>query len=121
MPYEDEIPPWAEQWQPPPQLNELSGKVIGAAMEVHDKLGPGLPEEAYQRALEMEFTARGNPFQPQFRVEIRYKGAVVCQGRIDFLSDGQLILEIKSIDRSPRSTRSRFWRTCGRRICTWAF
>ena len=47
MPYEDEIPPWAEQWQPPAELNDLSRRVIGAAIEVHEQLGPGLPEEAY--------------------------------------------------------------------------
>jgi hypothetical protein len=67
MPCEDEIPPWAEEWQPPAELNDLSRRVIGAAMEVHDQLGPGLPEEAYQLALEIEFTARGISFQRNMR------------------------------------------------------
>ena len=98
MPYEDEIPPWAEEWQPPAELNDLTRRVIGAAIAVHDELGPGLPEEAYQRALELEFTSCGIPFQPQYEVVISYKGTAVCKGRIDFLVAGELVVEIKSIE-----------------------
>ena len=95
---EDEVPPLAETWEAPPELNDLTRRVIGAAMEVHEELGPGLPEQAYQKAFELELTARGISFQAQCPVEITYKGTPVCSGRIDLLVEGQLVVEIKSIE-----------------------
>ena len=85
-------------WEPSAELDALVRRVIGAVIEVHKELGPGLPEEAYQRALEIEFTARNIPYVPQHPVTISYKGIEVCKGRVDFLVAGELVIEIKSVD-----------------------
>ncbi len=82
----------------PPELNELSGAVIGAAIEVHRVLGPGLLESVYEEALCIELTSRRIPFTRQQAVELVYKGHVVGQGRVDLLVDGKAVVELKSVD-----------------------
>jgi GxxExxY protein len=81
----------------PEALNELSSRVIGACMAVHSKLGPGLPEDAYANAVVLEFDARGIHCEREKQVDIRYRGKVVGRCRLDFLVEGVLVLEIKSI------------------------
>jgi len=98
VPYDDEIPPFGNHADVPEVFHELTRAVIGAAIEVHRKLGPGLPEEAYQRACEIEFAARGIPFEPQKPVNVVYKAVVVARGRVDFLVAGCLVVEIKAVD-----------------------
>src|SRR5687768_16717587 len=98
MPYEDEIPPWGDQVEPPEELDRLAHAVIGAAIEVHRQLGPGLPEQAYQGAMEVELSLRGIPFERQKVIEITYKGVVVAKGLIDLLVGGKLEVEIKSVE-----------------------
>lgn len=65
-------------------LNELSGSVIGAAIEVHKQLGPGYLELVYEEALDVELTIRGVPFVRQAPVSVIYKGKPVGEGRLDF-------------------------------------
>jgi GxxExxY protein len=98
MPFDDEPTPYDDRREPPAALDELAHRVIEAAIEVHRELGPGLPEEAYERAMSIELTARGMSSEKQRVVEIFYKGAPVGRGRIDLLVEGALIVEIKSID-----------------------
>jgi GxxExxY protein len=98
MPYDDEPTPYENLPEPSEKLNELSRLVIGAAIEVHRQLGPGLPEEAYQRAMEIEFGIRQIPFERQKVVEIVYKGVLVAKGKIDLLVGGLLVVEIKSVE-----------------------
>ena len=70
-------------------LEDVSERVIGAAIAVHRELGPGLLESVYELALAQEFTARCIPFERQKAVPIRYKGLVMDAGfRLDFLVDG---------------------------------
>ena len=75
---------------------ELSGTVIGAAMEVHKLLGSGFLESVYGRALALELTGRQIPFERQVPITVMYKQAQVGEYRADFLVDGQIILEIKA-------------------------
>ena len=75
---------------------ELSGTIIGAAMEVHKLLGPGFLESAYGRALALELTGRQIPFERQVPIAVMYKQAQVGEYRADFLVDGKIILEIKA-------------------------
>ncbi len=75
---------------------ELSGTVIGAAMEVHKQLGPGFLEAVYERALVLELTTRKIPFERQAPIAIMYKEMDVGKYRADFLVDGKVILEIKA-------------------------
>jgi GxxExxY protein len=98
MPFDDEPTPYDDRTEPPPELDELARRVIGAAIEVHKELGPGLPEEAYEGAMELELKARGMICERQKIVEIFYKGRRVARGRIDLLVEGKLIVEIKSVE-----------------------
>ena len=65
-------------------------------MEVHSTLGPGFPEEYYQKALQIEFSARKIRFEPQKPIQVFYKGTEVGINFLDFLIEGKLILELKS-------------------------
>jgi GxxExxY protein len=98
MPYDEEIPPYANLVEPPAALDELARAVIGAAIEVHKALGPGLPEVAYQRAMEIELSRRQIAFERQKPVVITYKGEPVCNCRIDLVVQGMLIVELKSVE-----------------------
>ena len=98
MPYDEEIPPYGDLPEPPAELDQLARDVIGAAIEVHRRFGPGLPEEAYEGAMAVELAARGISYERQKRVEIVYKGVVVATGRIDLLVAGKLVVEIKSCE-----------------------
>jgi GxxExxY protein len=78
--------------------SDLTYKIIGAAMTVHSTLGPGHPEEIYQKALECELYINKIPFESQKEVTILYKGARVGLRYLDFLVDDKVILEIKSVN-----------------------
>jgi GxxExxY protein len=98
VPYEDEIPPYGDRVEPPEELDRLARDVIGAAIEVHRELGPGLPEAAYQGAMEVELRSRQIPFERQVEMNVVYKGVVVAKCRIDLVVGGKLVVEIKAID-----------------------
>ena len=98
MPYDEEIPPYGDLAEPSEELDQLARAVIGAAIEVHRRMGPGLPEEAYEGGMAIELTERAIPFERQKRVEIIYKGVVVGTGRIDLLVAGKLVVEVKSCE-----------------------
>ena len=84
--------------EPDPKLNAVTNAIIGAAIEVHRVLGPGHDESVYQKAMEVEFLTRGIAFFPQHPVELTYKGHVVGTGRLDFLVENSVIVEIKSVE-----------------------
>ena len=78
----------------------LSGEIIGAAIEVHRWLGPGLLESAYELALARELTLRELSVERQKAIPLEYKGQLLGDGfRIDLLVDNQLIVEIKAVER----------------------
>ena len=78
-------------------INELTGKVIGAAIEVHKALGPGLLETAYEECLCHEFKLRSFPFERQKELPIEYKGLKLdCGYRLDIVVWSKIILELKS-------------------------
>ena len=78
----------------------LSGKIIGAAIEVHRHLGPGLLEDAYEECLCHELGLRGIPYVRQFKVPIEYKGLNVQDAyRIDVLVADLVIVECKSVEK----------------------
>ena len=80
------------------ELNGLSSAVIGAAIEVHRLLGPGFAESVYEEALCIELAERGIPFVRQASVQVRYKGRLVGEGRLDILVANVLIIELKVVD-----------------------
>lgn len=77
----------------------LTRKVIGAALEIHKELGPGLLESAYQRCLEYELLASGLEVKKELIFPIRYKEVVLNHAyRIDLLVENQLVIELKTVE-----------------------
>jgi len=76
---------------------ELAFQVIGAAMEVHKLIGPGFPEEVYQKSLEREFTLRKIAFVSQQRITVIYKDVMVAEYFLDIVVDGKVDLELKAV------------------------
>ena len=80
--------------------NELSGKIIGAAIEVHSILGPGLLEFLYEEALAIELGQRGLTVARQVAIPIAYKQERLRNVlRLDILVNGLVIVEVKSVER----------------------
>jgi len=78
---------------------ELTSQIIGAAIEVHRALGPGLLESAYQVCLAHEFSQQGIPFEQEKSLPVEYKGVRLdCGYRLDFLVAGKVIVELKAVD-----------------------
>jgi len=81
--------------------DDLTKRVIGAAIEVHRILGPGLLESIYEEALSHEFELQGITFQRQVVVDINYKGKVISGQRIDLVVANEVVVEIKSMRQLP--------------------
>ena len=78
---------------------ELTHEIIGAAIEVHKNLGPGLLESTYEECLCHELSQRGIPFERQKPVPVVYKGVKLdCGYRLDLLVADRVILELKSVE-----------------------
>jgi GxxExxY protein len=81
------------------RLNQLSEKVIGAAIEVHRDLGPGLLESTYEASLMYELELQGFNVKRQLSLPIRYKDLEIEDAyRIDLLIEESLIIEVKTIE-----------------------
>ncbi len=79
---------------------ELTEKIIGAAIEVHRILGPGLLESAYQVCMERESTLRCIPFERLVKLPLNYKGIDLDAGYvIDLVYDQRVIVELKAVER----------------------
>jgi GxxExxY protein len=80
--------------------NGLTGQVIGAAIEVHSVLGPGLLESAYEECLCHELGLRGIPFARQKALPVLYKGVQLdCGYRLDVVVADDLVLELKACEK----------------------
>jgi GxxExxY protein len=80
-------------------INNLTGQIIGAAIEVHKALGPGLLESVYEECLSHEFNLRRIQYERQYPIPVKYKGVQLdCGYRIDLLVENLVILELKSLD-----------------------
>lgn len=81
------------------KINEVSQTIIGAAIEVHRALGPGLLESAYEECLARELTLRQVPFERQKPLLLEYKGArLECGYRLDFLVADKVLVEVKAVE-----------------------
>ncbi len=79
-------------------LNSLSGKIIGACIEVHRALGPGLLESVYVDYLCHELSLQGLAFQREFQVPVHYKGLdVLTNLRADLIVENEIIVEVKAV------------------------
>lgn len=80
------------------KANEITEQIIGAAIEVHRALGPGLPESAYEKCLGRELVLRGLTFERQRPLPVEYKGVTLdCGYRLDLLVESEVVVEIKAI------------------------
>ncbi|MCF6294806.1 MAG: GxxExxY protein [Flavobacteriaceae bacterium] len=79
--------------------NKLTEKIIGAAIEVHRTLGPGLLESAYQECLLFELTSKGFKVEKELALPIVYKDIKLDHGyRIDLLVEDQIVIELKTVE-----------------------
>ncbi len=76
---------------------ELTHKIIGAAMEVHNILGNGFQEVIYQRAMALEMGALGIEFKREFEMDIFYKGERIGGRRVDFFVEDSVMVELKAV------------------------
>jgi GxxExxY protein len=82
------------------RVNQITRSIIGAAIEVHRALGPGLLESAYEACLVFELAQRGHRLEQQRPLPVVYKGVTLdCGYRLDLLVDDCVIVEIKSVER----------------------
>ena len=81
------------------QDEALTEQIIGALIEVHRVLGPGLLESAYQACAAREFTLRQIPFEQEKPLAVEYKGVPVdCGYRLDFIVAGKVVVELKTVE-----------------------
>jgi GxxExxY protein len=89
------------------EINEVTRAIIGAAIEVHRTLGPGLLESVYEECLSRELTLRQIPFERQKALSLEYKGLrLECGYRLDLLVAEMVVVEVKAIDIVPRITEA---------------
>lgn len=79
------------------KYSDITGKVIGCAMEVHNALGNGFQEVIYQRALELEFKSEKLSYSRELSMPVMYKGKQIGTRRVDFLVKEVISLEIKAV------------------------
>ena len=80
-------------------LDRLAFAVIGAALEVHQCLGPGFLEAVYGEAIAVELAARKIPFEREVPISVEYKGQRIAQSRLDLVVCKRLVVELKHVER----------------------
>lgn len=89
------------------EIDVITREIIGAAIEVHKRLGPGLLERTYEECLIVEFEERNLNYERQKSLEIKYKNKVVKNAfRIDLLVENQVIVELKAIEKTEKIHKS---------------
>jgi len=81
--------------------DDLTEKIIGASIEVHREIGPGLLESIYEEALCYELELQGIRFERQAPADIIYKGRVIKGQKIDLLVEDEVVVEVKSVSKTP--------------------
>jgi len=77
--------------------DELTYKLIGLAMAVHNEIGPGFPEAVYQRAMQVGLVAEGIAHEWEYRIAVHFRDQVVGSFELDLVAGGLVILELKAI------------------------
>jgi len=102
------------------KVNDLTGAIIGAAIEVHHVLGPGLLESAYEECLCRELFLRSLRFKRQYPIPLEYKGVKLDKGyQLDLLVENFCVVEIKAIDAIHPICEAQtltYMRLCGERV-----
>jgi GxxExxY protein len=83
-------------------LNEISERIIGAAIEVHKQLGPGLLESVYEAREAEELSLRGIKYQAQVALPVIYKGVrLSADFRADLIVEDKIVVELKAAEKTP--------------------
>jgi GxxExxY protein len=82
-----------------PETETLITRVIGCGLAVHRALGPGLLESIYTRAVRIELDAAGMACEREKEIAVVYRGHLLCHQRLDIVVGGEIVLEIKSVER----------------------
>ena len=80
------------------EINEITHKIIGCSMQVHNTLGNGFQEVIYQRALAIEMKLEGLSFQREMEMPIFYREEQIGTRRVDFFVEGSVMLELKAVE-----------------------
>ncbi len=80
-------------------IDKLTHKIIGCAMQVHRTLGNGFQEVIYQRALAIEFQYQNIEFKREMEMDIKYRGHDIGTRRVDFFIENCVMLEIKAVEK----------------------
>ncbi len=81
------------------EVNKITERIIGCAIEVHRNLGPGLLESVYEEALCVEFKIQGVCYERQVIIPVNYKGREIGEYRLDLLVEDVVVVELKSVER----------------------
>ena len=76
-------------------LKELQNRIVESALEVHKNMGLGFEEEAYSRALAVEFDLRGIPYESQREITLNYKGSIAGTYTLQFVVDNRIVVVLK--------------------------
>lgn len=99
---------------------ELTKRIIGAAIEVHKHVGPGLLESVYENCLAHEFSIQGVPFESQKQVLVQYKGVQLASDlRADLIVDGKVIVELRAVESLTAFIERKSSLTCGSQVAGW--
>jgi GxxExxY protein len=81
-------------------VNGLTERIIGCAIVVHRKLGPGLLESLYEAAMEIELAKSGLVTERQKKISVLYDGVEIGEQRLDLLVENKIVIELKSVERT---------------------
>lgn len=81
------------------ELNKISERIIGCALEVHRELGPGLLESIYESALSIELDEQRMSYERQKPIPVNYKKHILGEFRADMVVEGLVVVELKSVER----------------------
>jgi GxxExxY protein len=81
------------------EIDLLTHKIIGCAMQVHSTLGNGFQEVIYQRAMAIEMTCRNLSFEREMEMPIYYRGEQIGTRRVDFFVEEKVMVELKAIEK----------------------
>jgi GxxExxY protein len=77
--------------------DELTYKIIGLAMAVHRELGPGFPEEMYQKAMILAMAAEAMSYESELQIPVAFRGQVIGKFKLDLVVDRTAVLELKAL------------------------
>ena len=94
------------------EINKLTHRIIGCAMEVHNQMGNGFQEVVYQRALSIELNLNDIAHQRELEMPLEYKGYPVGTRRVDFFVEEHVMVEIKAIEKLEGSHKAQAINYC---------